>query len=188
MIFKFDSYRNVPAALSLPNKVKLHLFLSSRVRATNTQLGQEENSNYIQLSVDTTQTTDVPPTIVVPPQDVVVVRQSPVTELQCIANARPLYELEMIWLKDGRLIEESGVPYSFNDLWNRTLSLLSVDFVHEGTYTCAVRMRTGGPVLRESAKVRVIGKSAVFFFLPSRVFCIGGRGATVHSVHFPSPS
>ena len=128
-----------------------------RVRATNTQLGQEENSNYIQLSVDSTQTIDVPPSIVVPPQDVVVARHSPVTELQCIANARPLYELEMIWLKDGKLIEESGVPYSFNDLWNRTLSLLSVDFVHQGTYTCAVRMRTGGPVLRESAKVRVIG-------------------------------
>ena len=139
-----------------------------RVRATNTQLGQEENSNYIQLNIDTDQTTDVPPTIVVPPQDVVVVRQSPVTELQCIANARPLYELEMIWLKDGKLIEESGVPYSFNDLWNRTLSLLSVDFVHQGTYTCAVRMRTGGPVLRESAKVRVIGE-------PANLFCIWVR-------------
>merc|ERR1719411_1584930 len=85
-------------------------------------------------------------------------RLTPVTGLQCIANARPLYELELLWLKDGQPIEQSGVPYSFNDLWNRTLSLISADFVHDGVYTCQVRMRTGGPTLSASAHVTVLEK------------------------------
>lgn len=129
-----------------------------RARATNTQLGREENSGYIGLEVDTSQVTDVSPEIIVAPVDTVMTRLTPVTGLQCIANARPLYELELLWLKDGQPIEQSGVPYryrlhasfchhlmifiqiqfSFNDLWNRTLSLISADFVHDGVYTCQV--------------------------------------------------
>ena len=129
-----------------------------RARATNTQLGQEENSAYISLEVDTSVVTDVSPEIVVAPSDTTITRLTPVTGLQCIANARPLYELELLWLKDGVPIEQSGVPYSFNDLWNRTLSLISADFAHDGVYTCQVRMRTGGPTLRREARVRVIGE------------------------------
>ena len=52
----------------------------------------------------------------------------------------------------------SGIPFSFNDLWNRTLSLLQADFSHEGTYTCQVGMRTGGPRLTRDTKVTVIGE------------------------------
>ena len=139
-----------------------------RARATNTQLGRGENSGYIGLEVDTSQVTDVSPEIIVAPVDTVMTRLTPVTGLQCIANARPLYELELLWLKDGQPIEQSGVPYryrlhasflrclceflfhffmifitihfSFNDLWNRTLSLISADFVHDGVYTCQVRL------------------------------------------------
>ena len=32
------------------------------------------------------------------------------------------------------------IKSSFNDLWNRTLSLISADFVHDGVYTCQVRL------------------------------------------------
>merc|ERR1719232_1487360 len=130
-----------------------------RARATNTQLGQEENSDYIALEVDTDeQNLDVSPEIIIPPRNITVARQKSVAELQCIANARPLHLLSLIWLKDDKPIEQSGIPYSFNDLWNRTLSLISIDFVHDGTYTCQVKMRTGGPTLSESARVRVIEK------------------------------
>ena len=82
-----------------------------RARATNTQLGREENSGYIALEVDSSQVTDVSPEIIVAPEDTVMTRLTPVTGLQCIANARPLYELELLWLKDGQPIEQSGVPY-----------------------------------------------------------------------------
>ena len=129
-----------------------------RARATNTQLGQEENSDYIRLEVDTDQVMDVAPEIIVPPQNITVTRQKSVAELQCIANARPLHLLSLVWLKDGTPIEQSSIPYSFNDLWNRTLSLYSIDFIHDGVYTCQVRMRTGGPTLSSSATVTVIGK------------------------------
>ena len=128
-----------------------------RARATNTQLGQEENSDYILLEVDTSLDMDVAPEIIVPPANITVARQKSVAELQCIANARPLHLLSLVWLKDGTPIEQSGIPYSFNDLWNRTLSLYSVDFVHDGVYTCQVRMRTGGPTLSAAAQVTVIG-------------------------------
>ena len=77
--------------------------------------------------------------------------------LQCIANAKPLYEVELIWFKDGRPIDEAGIGFSFNDLWNRTLSLINANFAHEGIYKCQVRMKTGGPRLTKEAKVTVIG-------------------------------
>ena len=76
---------------------------------------------------------------------------------QCIANAKPLYEVELIWFKDGRPIDEAGIAFSFNDLWNRTLSLINADFAHEGRYKCQVRMKTGGPRLTKEAKVTVLG-------------------------------
>ena len=80
--------------------------------------------------------------------------------LQCIANAKPLYEIELIWFKDGRPIDEAGIGFSFNDLWNRTLSLINANFAHEGIYKCQVRMKTGGPRLTKEAKVTVIGNVA----------------------------
>ena len=129
-----------------------------RARATNTQLGQEENSAFTYLEVYGEDGADVPPAIVVAPTDTTVVKGTNRAELQCIANARPLYELELIWLKDGRPIDEASVPFSFNDLWNRTLSLIQVDFAHAGTYKCQVRMKTGGPRLTKEATVTVVGE------------------------------
>ena len=34
------------------------------------------------------------------------------------------------------------IDFSFNDLWNRTLSLISADFVHDGVYTCQVGFKS----------------------------------------------
>ena len=79
------------------------------------------------------------------------------TYLQCIANAKPLYELELIWFKDGRPIDEAGVAFIINDSWNRTLSLIQADFAHAGLYKCQVRMKTGGPRLTKDATVTITG-------------------------------
>lgn len=135
---------------------------SYRARATNTQLGQEETSGFINLIV-TNQgdpTPDqTPPAIIVPPMDAQVIKGSSEYELQCIANARPLYELETIWLKDGVPVESAGVPTSFNDLWNRTLSLLKVDASHGGEYSCQAKLRNSiYPVQSASARISIIGK------------------------------
>lgn len=131
----------------------------SRARATNTQLGQDENSEFVELEVYGEDGADVSPEILFPPKDTVVVKGSRLTELQCIANARPLLEMELVWLKDGKPLEEAEIGFSFNDLWNRTLSLFQADASYEGVYSCQVRMRTGGPTITREARVTVIGKS-----------------------------
>jgi hypothetical protein len=75
---------------------------------------------------------------------------------------RPLHELEMLWLKDDILIENSGISYTFKDAWNRTLSLVSANLTHTGQYTCQVRLRSGGfPTVTASATVTVLGECIV---------------------------
>lgn len=136
-----------------------------RARATNTQLGQEETSGYIQLvvtnSYDNYNTPDqIQPSIVVPPSDAHIIKGTHEHELYCIVNARPLHELEIIWLKDGNPIEMTGISTSFNDLWNRTLSLLRVEPAYSGEYTCQARLKNSlFPVQSASAKISVLGKS-----------------------------
>lgn len=100
---------------------------------------------------------DVAPEIVVPPRDKTLLRGK-TSELHCIANARPLHALEILWFKDGKPLDQVGVPFSFNDLWNRTLSLFEADFKHQGIYTCQARMTIGGPKLTKDATIVVIEK------------------------------
>ena len=84
-----------------------NFFLSFyRARATNTQIGQEENSGYTYLEVYGEDGADVPPEIVVAPRDKTVVRGTTLSELHCVANARPLHALEILWFKDGRPIDQ----------------------------------------------------------------------------------
>ena len=62
-------------------------FLSNlifRARATNTQLGQEENSAFTYLEVYGEDGADVPPEIIVAPKDTEIVKGTQVTELQVI--------------------------------------------------------------------------------------------------------
>lgn len=138
-----------------------------RARAINTQLGKEENSAFVHLNVSGDPYTEIAPVIVIHPESVKVVRGEPVTQLQCIANARPLHELETLWLKDGILVDNSGVSHALNDPWNRTLTLLSANMTHTGEYTCQVRLRSGGfPTVTSTATVIV--QEPPSFFQPLR--------------------
>ena len=76
-------------------------------------MAQEEESPYIYLEVFGEQAgnVDVSPEIIVAPQDTTMVQGSQ-SSLQCIANAKPLEQLEIIWLKDGVNIEHAGVFYT----------------------------------------------------------------------------
>ncbi|XP_055915597.1 protein sidekick isoform X4 [Eupeodes corollae] len=149
-----------------------------RARAINTQLGKEENSAFIHLNVSGDPYTEVAPEIIVHPEDMKLKRGEQVAELQCIANARPLHEIETLWLKDGILIENSGVPHTLNDPWNRTLALLSANLTHSGEYTCQVRLRSGGfPTVTSTAKVEV--QEPPTFFTPMRSETYGEYGAVV---------
>ena len=73
---------------------------------------------------------------------------------------RPLYHVETLWFKDDVAIENSGLGHTFNDPWNRTLSLLNADTSHSGRYTC--RVSTKSPLsepVTAFANVTVLGKT-----------------------------
>ncbi|GBP10993.1 Protein sidekick [Eumeta japonica] len=149
-----------------------------RVRAINTQLGKVENSPYIKLKVFGDDTKEIPPEIIIKPQNTKIVKGKDVTNLLCIANARPLHELETLWFKDGILIDLAGVTYDLNDPWNRTLGLISANLTHTGQYTCEARLKTGGfATVTASASVTVLEKPVFLNSLKSETF--GEFGSTI---------
>lgn len=76
---------------------------------------------------------------------------------------RSLYHLETLWFKDETPIESSGVGHTFNDLWNRTLSLLNADPSHAGRYSCQVSTKSARstPPVTAVANVTILGKDIV---------------------------
>ncbi|XP_046680839.1 protein sidekick isoform X3 [Homalodisca vitripennis] len=150
-----------------------------RARATNTQLGKEENSAYIRLVIRGGDPGgEIAPEIIVSPKDMNILKDSLASELQCIVNARPLHELETLWMKDGIPIENTGISYNLNDPWNHTLSLVSANLTHTGRYTCQARLRSGGfPTVTADAQVTVF--EAPTFVSNIRPETLGEYGTTV---------
>ncbi|XP_030753162.1 protein sidekick isoform X1 [Sitophilus oryzae] len=154
---------------------------SYRARAINSQEGKVENSAFIRLTVDdppydTGESKDIAPEIIVGPEDLQIVKGSPSATLDCIANARPLYELNTLWFKDGIPIESAGISYSLNDMWNCSLTLVSVNTTHSGQYECSVSLRSGGfPTVKAAAQVVVLEKPR--FFSNARPETLGEYGS-----------
>lgn len=113
-----------------------------KARAVNAQIGKVEYSSFTELNVTGNSNSEIGPEIIVPPDDQKVV-EGKETELQCIANARPLHEIETLWFKDEIPIDSADITYNL-DMFNRTLTLLSVNSKFTGVYSCKVQMRTGG--------------------------------------------
>lgn len=149
-----------------------------RVRAINTQLGKEENSPYLKLNVFGNDSKEIPPEIIIKPEDTKIIKGQEYTSLYCIANARPLHELETLWFKDGIMIDLAGITFDLNDQWNRTLTLISANLTHTGQYTCQARLRTGGyAIVSSSAYVTVLEKPVFISNLKSETF--GEFGSTI---------
>ncbi len=66
--------------------------------------------------------------------------------------------METLWFKDDVAIENSGVGHTFNDPWNRTLSLLNADSSHSGQYTCRVSSKFRPEPVTASANVTILGE------------------------------
>lgn len=151
-----------------------------RARALNPQLGKEENSAFIHLDVLPSDHldafTEIMPEIIVHPKSMKLVRGQKVAELQCIANARPLYQLETLWMKDGLLIDNSGIQYTLNDPWNRTLTLLNANLTHSGQYSCEVRLKSGNYESVVSIATITV-QEPPSFFTPMRSETLGDYGS-----------
>lgn len=119
-----------------------------RAKATNTQIGKEETSAYTYLNVTGDSYSEIGPEIVMPLEDVRAVKGTSI-EFECIANARPLHEIETQWYKDELPIEDAGIAHAL-EWWNRTLVLLSIDSSYNGIYECRVQMKTGGFKVKSS--------------------------------------
>ncbi|XP_045518694.1 protein sidekick isoform X1 [Pieris brassicae] len=142
-----------------------------RARAINTQLGKVENSPYIRLNVYGDDNKEIAPEIIIKPQDTKVIKGQEYTNLYCIANARPLHELETLWFKDGILIDWAGITYDLNDQWNRTLSLISANAKHTGKYMCQARLKTGGfTTVTAAASVTVFEKPIMLTNLKTETY------------------
>lgn len=113
-----------------------------RVRATNPQIGKEEISAYTYLNVTGDGFSEIGPKIVIPLENQKAIHGKTV-QFECIANARPLHEIEIHWFKDGVPIESTDIVHTF-EWMNRTLILLSVDKNFNGQYECRLSMKTGG--------------------------------------------
>ncbi|XP_050344863.1 protein sidekick isoform X1 [Nymphalis io] len=149
-----------------------------RARAINTQLGKVENSPYIRLKVNGDDDKEIAPEIIIKPQDTKIIKGQEYTNIYCIANARPLHELETLWFKDGVLIDLAGITYDLNDQWNRTLSLISANLNHTGRYTCQARLKSGGfATVTASASVTVFEKPVMLSSIKSETF--GEFGSTI---------
>lgn len=121
---------------------------------------------------------EIAPEIIIQPQDTKIIKGQEYTNIYCIANARPLHELETLWFKDGVLIDLAGITYDLNDQWNRTLSLISATSNHTGKYTCQARLKSGGfATVTASAEVTVFEKPVMISNLKSETF--GEFGSTI---------
>lgn len=98
---------------------------SYRARALNAQSGKEENSAYIRLNVVGDSYKEIAPEIIVKPKSTNVTIGKQLVNLYCIANARPLHELETLWFKDDIIVENSGIiKYLQNILPLECMSIL----------------------------------------------------------------
>ncbi|XP_051172890.1 protein sidekick isoform X3 [Leptopilina boulardi] len=132
---------------------------SYRAKAINTQVAKEEISPFFKLRITGDLNVEVPPTIIVRPQDTKIIKDQGVTFLHCIANSRYLHELRTLWTKDDIPIENTRISYQFDDLWNRTLILKSANLTYTGIYSCQVDLRSGGfPTIIANASIEVYEK------------------------------
>ncbi|XP_045475699.1 protein sidekick [Harmonia axyridis] len=163
-----------------------------RAVAINTQEGNKFNSPFIKLNViESNSAKEIEPKIIVGPDDMEIVRGTAQASLDCIANAKPLHELETLWYKDGILIDDAVIAYALSDPWNRSLALVSVNTTHSGQYECRVTMRSGGyPTVSAFAQISVLEKPRTISTLKAETLAEYGTPVTLTCdvVGLPKPN
>uniref|UniRef100_G1SEF4 Sidekick cell adhesion molecule 2 n=1 Tax=Oryctolagus cuniculus TaxID=9986 RepID=G1SEF4_RABIT len=116
------------------------------VQAVNDKNGDNKTSQPIMLAVGNVggPADPIAPTIIIPPKNTSVVAGTSEVTMECVANARPLIKLHLLWKKDGVLV--SGGVSDFN----RRLTITNPSSRDAGYYECEAALRSSSvaPVVR----------------------------------------
>ncbi|XP_033923716.1 protein sidekick-2 [Melopsittacus undulatus] len=123
------------------------------VQAVNDKNGDNKTSQPITLSVDNVggPADPIAPTIIVPPRNTSVVAGTSEVTMECVANARPLMKLHILWKKDGVPVSSGISDYS------RRLTILSPTLSDSGYYECEAVLRSSSvPAVAQGAFLSVM--------------------------------
>ncbi|XP_040186925.1 protein sidekick-2 isoform X1 [Rana temporaria] len=124
------------------------------VQAVNDKNGDNKTSQPITVIVETDvggPADPIAPVIVIAPQNTSVVSGTSEVMMECVANARPLAKLNIIWKKDGSLV--SGGVSEFG----RRLTILNPTLSDAGYYSCEVTLRSSSvPPVTAGAHLTVL--------------------------------
>uniref|UniRef100_A0A8D2J624 Sidekick cell adhesion molecule 2 n=1 Tax=Varanus komodoensis TaxID=61221 RepID=A0A8D2J624_VARKO len=112
------------------------------VQAVNDKNGDNKTSQPITLTVENVggPADPIAPTIIIPPRNTSVVSGTSEVTLECVANARPLIKLHIIWKKDGIPVSTGISDY------NRRLTILNPALSDSGYYECEAVLRSSRPL------------------------------------------
>ncbi|XP_010577031.1 PREDICTED: protein sidekick-2 [Haliaeetus leucocephalus] len=123
------------------------------VQAVNDKNGDNKTSQPITLTVANVggPADPIAPTIIVPPRNTSVVAGTSEVTMECVANARPLIKLHIIWKKDGVPLSSGISDYS------RRLTVLNPTLSDSGYYECEAVLRSSSvPAVAEGAYLSVL--------------------------------
>ncbi|XP_009080927.1 PREDICTED: protein sidekick-2-like, partial [Acanthisitta chloris] len=123
------------------------------VQAVNDKNGDNKTSQPITLTVANVggPADPIAPTIIVPPRNTSVVAGTSEVTMECVANARPLIKLHIIWKKDGVPLSSGISDYS------RRLTILHPVLSDSGYYECEAVLRSSSvPAVAAGAYLSVL--------------------------------
>nr|XP_013803680.1 PREDICTED: protein sidekick-2 [Apteryx mantelli mantelli] len=123
------------------------------VQAVNDKNGDNKTSQPITLAVANVggPADPIAPTIIVPPRNTSVVAGTSEVTMECVANARPLMKLHIVWKKDGTPLSSGISDYS------RRLTILNPALGDSGYYECEAVLRSSSvPAVAQGAYLSVL--------------------------------
>ncbi|KAM4664358.1 protein sidekick-2 [Discoglossus pictus] len=108
------------------------------VQAVNDKNGDNKTSQPITLTIENVggPADPIAPTIIISPHNTSVVSGTSEVIMECVANARPLVKLSIVWKKDGALVSGGLSDY------NRRLTILNPSLSDAGFYSCEATLRS----------------------------------------------
>ncbi|XP_058845794.1 protein sidekick-2-like isoform X4 [Acipenser ruthenus] len=123
------------------------------VQAVNDKNGENKTSQPITLSVENVggPADPIAPTIIIPPRNTSVASGTSEVTMECVANARPLIKLSIVWRKDGVLVTNGLSDF------NRRLTILNPTVHQSGRYECEAVLRSSSvPSVSAGAYLHVL--------------------------------